>query len=332
MPVTVNHNPPSAGPSNGAIHIGLINNMPDSALEATERQFIGLLDEASGGVPVRVSLYTVPGIPRSDAARCHIDSYYGSLEHLLTGSLDGLIVTGTEPRTPNLTDEPYWFELTQVLDWAKENTVSSIWSCLAAHAAVLHLDGIARRRLSRKHSGIFECSHVAHHPLMYGVPPRIRMPHSRWNDLPQRELLAGGYRVLASGENGHVDVFIKQQKSVFVFFQGHPEYETDTLFREYRRDVRRYLRGETDSYPTLPEGYIDESMSGILATLQERACSTRCEALLVDYPTAIAQGRLTNTWRDAASRIYFNWLTFLVRKRTRQLRKSRRQIDLALVS
>jgi homoserine O-succinyltransferase len=332
MPVTVNHNPPFGEPSAAFIDVGLINNMPDSALEATERQFIGLLDEASGSVPVRLSLYTLPHVPRSNSARSHIDSYYSSLENLFGGRLDGLIVTGTEPRTPNLMDEPYWHDFTRVLDWAQENTLSSVWSCLAAHAAVLHLDGIGRRRLSQKRSGVFECCHIADHPLMYGLPARIRMPHSRWNDLPQDELLVSGYRVLASGERGQVDLFVKQQRSLSVFFQGHPEYETDTLFREYRRDVRRYLKGDTDSYPAMPEGYIDESMTGILNSLQERALSTRCEALLVDYPASITAGKLSNTWHETASRIYSNWFSFLLRKKARRMRKSRFRVDYALVS
>ena len=61
--------------------------------------------------------------------------------------LDGLIVTGTEPKSKNLDDEPYWAALPQVIDWAREHTHSTIWSCLAAHAAVLHTDGIERRPL-----------------------------------------------------------------------------------------------------------------------------------------------------------------------------------------
>ena len=35
----------------GAIEIGIVNNMPDAALELTERQFIGLLAAASGKMP-----------------------------------------------------------------------------------------------------------------------------------------------------------------------------------------------------------------------------------------------------------------------------------------
>ena len=60
---------------------------------------------------------------------------------------DALIVTGTEPVAPLLSDEPYWERLRELLQWAQANTTSSIWSCLAAHAAVELLDGIRRRRL-----------------------------------------------------------------------------------------------------------------------------------------------------------------------------------------
>ena len=72
---------------------------------------------------------------------------------LLADRLDGLIVTGTEPRAPLLQEEPYWPTLTKVVDWAEEHTVSTIWSCLAAHAAVLHLDSVQRRPLRKKHQG-----------------------------------------------------------------------------------------------------------------------------------------------------------------------------------
>ena len=55
-----------------SINIGLINNMPDAALEATERQFMTLLDLASDGVLVRLSLYALPEVPRNDAGRNRI--------------------------------------------------------------------------------------------------------------------------------------------------------------------------------------------------------------------------------------------------------------------
>ena len=51
---------------------------------------------------------------------------------------------------------------------------------------------------------------------------------------------------------------MKQRESLFVFFQGHPEYDAVTLLLEYRRDVGRYLRRERDTYPPMPQGYFDE--------------------------------------------------------------------------
>ena len=94
------------------IHIGLVNNMPDSALEATERQFRALLREAESaeGIAVRLSLFTIPEVPRSEKARCRIDSSYLSIGELWGNHLDGLIVTGAEPAARKLMEEPYWAE------------------------------------------------------------------------------------------------------------------------------------------------------------------------------------------------------------------------------
>src|SRR5271170_5480036 len=82
------------GPASGCLSIGLINNMPDAALTATENQFLSLLDSASGAVPVRLSLYALPGVPRKDAGRRHIRNFYSSVKSLRDKRLDGLIVTG----------------------------------------------------------------------------------------------------------------------------------------------------------------------------------------------------------------------------------------------
>src|SRR5450755_742091 len=118
MPVLIdsNHlNPKTPGFSEGAsrwITIGLINNMPDSALEATERQVISLLNAASDGLQIRLSRDMMPEVPREEAARNYLNSCYTSVEALWDRHLDGLIVTGREPLTPNLADEPYWRSFT----------------------------------------------------------------------------------------------------------------------------------------------------------------------------------------------------------------------------
>jgi homoserine O-succinyltransferase len=306
----VNRNTNAGPDASRCIQIGLINNMPDGALKATERQFQTLLDSAANGAVVRLSLYTLPEVPRSESGRRHLSRYF-SIESLWNSHLDGLIVTGTEPRAANLMDEPYWGSLTKLCEWAEHNTHSTIWSCLATHAAVLHFDGIDRRRLSEKRFGVFEYARALDHPLTAGVASPLRMPHSRWNDVPENELTDCGYRVLARAKDGHVDAFVKQRKSLCIFFQGHPEYEANTLLLEYRRDVGRYLRGERDTYPPMPENYFDRDTTDVLTKLQVRTLSNRHKDLLTEFPTELLEKRLNNTWRSEAALVFRNWLAYL---------------------
>jgi len=249
-----------------------------------------------------------------------VSSYYSDVRELWDAHLDGLIVTGTEPRAPRLPDEPYWGSLTRLVEWAEHNTHSTVWSCLAAHGAVLHIDGIGRRTLSDKRFGVFECARVSEHQLTAGAPSRLRMPHSRWNDLPEEALTSCGYRVLTRSDAAGVDTFVKQRQSLFVFFQGHPEYEANTLLLEYRRDIKRFLRRERETYPPMPQGYFDGDAVAALTAVRERALSDRREERLADVSTALAEGTVANTWRPAAARVYRNWLLYLCERKDRGAR------------
>ncbi len=302
-----------------SLAIGLINNMADGALLATERQFITLLDAASPETAIYLSFYAMPDIPHSEAGARHIaNSGYQSTESLPEAQLDGMIVTGREPLTPNLSDEPYWRHFVDVLDWARQNTLSTVWSCLAAHAAVLSMDGIRRVRNENKQSGVFECEHVARHPLTAGAPAHFSLPHSRWNGLPEDALKANGYRVLTRTSAGDVDTFVKPANSLFVFFQGHPEYEPETLLLEYRRDVGRFLRDETRAYPGMPQGYFDAETTRALTAFQKEAEAHPSEDLMVGLNALIGGVALQPSWRPTAACIYRNWLRYMsARKKVR---------------
>jgi homoserine O-succinyltransferase len=295
-----------------ALVIGLINNMPDTALEATEGQFLRLLGAATDTLAVRLRLSSLPEVPRGSAGLERINNgTYWPIDELLREPLDALIVTGMEPRAPLLSDEPYWDRFGQILHWADANTTSSIWSCLAAHAAVEHLDGIQRRRLERKRCGVYEHETLREHPLLDGLGPRLSIPHSRWNELPAQALRDAGYTLAsASLENG-ADLFTKQQRSLLVFFQGHPEYEEATLLKEYRRDVGRFLRREQPHYPSLPHGYFPTPALEILQEFESRALAAPSLELFADFPGAAVAATLSNTWSADASRIYRNWLALL---------------------
>jgi homoserine O-succinyltransferase/O-acetyltransferase len=302
MPVLFDSEP------DGCLRIGLVNNMSDEALLATECQFVSLLHSASDNVPVHLSFYTLPGVPRNGLIASHISSLYSNIEDLWNGHLDGLIVTGREPMTESLADEPYWDSLTRVLAWAQENCHATVLSCLAAHAAILSMDGIRRVKRNDKVFGIFECARVSDHPLTAETASRFRLPHSRWNGVPEEQLTDCGYEVLTRSAIAGVDTFIKQQKSLFVFFQGHPEYETDTLLREYRRDVGRYVKGESPRYPLMPSNYFDEPTVEELVAFEAKANSRRSEELLPELNRILANKKIANTWQASAAGIYRNLL------------------------
>jgi len=294
------------------LRIGLVNNMSDEALKATECQFISLLDAASGNRPVHLSFYTLPGVPRNGAISNYISSRYSHFEDLWHRHLDALIITGREPMTENLADEPYWNSFTRMLAWAQENCNAAVFSCLAAHAAVLAMDGIRRVKARTKVFGIFDSTCAAKHPLTAGIKSRFRLPHSRWNGVAEDQLAACGYKVLTRSADAGVDTFTKERNGkLFIFLQGHPEYETDTLLREYRRDVGRYIKGESSRYPSIPKNYFDDCTAGLLAAFEERAIVRRSEEMLPELNVILGNQKITNTWQRSATAIYSNLLNHL---------------------
>lgn len=305
---------------NECLRLALVNNMPDAALQDTEQQFFRLLDAVSEGLLVRVKLISLPAIPRGEQGRDWLGQHYFGVEELWRSPLDAAIVTGTEPHYSNLRHEPYWAVLTDVLDWAQDNTVSTILSCLAAHASVLHCDGIERHRLCNKRFGVFEVSRAGDHTLTARVGNRWnhwRFPHSRWNEVRGEELASCGYVVLGRSEDAGVDLFVKKTRnSFFLHFQGHPEYDRLTLFREYRRDTRRFLKGISETYPSLPKGYFGAEAVGLLSEFRANALMNRSESLMADFPDAPIARALKKTWHLPATRVYRNWLHYLVSRKT----------------
>jgi homoserine O-succinyltransferase/O-acetyltransferase len=300
------------GDASEVLRITLINNMPDPALEDTEVQFFDLLDEAAGDLPVFVTMFSLSEVVRGERARAHIAGHYSPISKLLGAKFDGAIITGTEPKHRNMRDEPYWRSLTQVFDWAETGTNSTILSCLAAHASVLHSDNIERNPLGDKQFGVFEFKKNAGHPLTAGAAVPSRFPHSRWNEVRDYALVARGYEILDRSADAGVNLFVKRkQRSLFVHFQGHPEYFTRTLLKEYRRDVRRYLTHERETYPTEPRGYFDAEARKLLNEFRRNAEANRMEDSIDIFPEAAVAETLQNTWHDAAVGIYRNWLDIL---------------------
>lgn len=315
-----------------SLRLGLVNNMPSSA--ATEHQFVSLLERASGGMDVSISFYTLPDFAAEAAGACEAASIrrYQSTDVLYTlppgAAPDALLVTGREPLTADLRDEPYWGSFVSLLEWARGNTLSTIWSCLAAHAAVLHLDGIRRHRSMKKHCGLFLCYQPSPRRAAFPIsapPSHWYVPHSRWNALAEPDLRAAGYSLLTLTTNGEVDAFLRpntaREESVFLFFQGHPEYETDTLMREYRRDVGRCLTGASQAYPSLPVRYFDDATEDSLCALRDRAAAGETDGLQTALSAVLATAHIENSWAEPAAFLHRQWLQFLLGEKARRCAK-----------
>lgn len=294
-------------PERTRIEIGLVNNMPDAALAATERQFTGLMEAAAGDLDVRLRFFSLDSLPRGETARAMMAGRYADLATLEASSLDALIVTGAEPKADHLRAEPYWPQMTRLIDWAETHTISTLWSCLAAHAAVLHLDGIERRLLAQKCSGVFRCETVADDALLAGAPALIRTPHSRRNTLAASDLTAHGYRLLSHSREIGPDLFVRTGQSLFLFVHGHPEYDADSLLKEYCRDLGRYLRGEM-SRPAAPSGYLDPAREAALSAIADQAGQAPVEALIGRFSELASSITPAQTWRPHAENLYRNWL------------------------
>jgi homoserine O-succinyltransferase len=242
-------------------------------------------------------------------AQSHIEKDYTDIADLKRLRIDGLIVTGAEPNARVLSEEPFWRDLSALVDWAMTNTRSAIWSCLAAHAAVLHLDGVERRRLAAKCSGIYACAKSAEHWLTRGLPSPLKIAHSRFNALNEDDLATRGYQILTRSDRAGVDIFARKFDSQFIFFQGHPEYDALSLQREYMRDLARFLAKERNDYPAVPASYFDPPTEARLASFRERAIVARAPTLAAELPGLTLRPDIVSGL--AAKIIFRNWIGFL---------------------
>jgi homoserine O-succinyltransferase len=283
--------------------------MPDAALARTEQQFGSVLKAAMPEHAVQIAFFYVPSVPRCELGKSHLaNRSYRDIAELPSEDLDGLIVTGTEPKQSNLRAEPYWSALAGLFDWIAQDGPSTIFSCLAAHAAVLHFDGIARQRLPHKRFGLFDHRVTGRHALIANMPSTARIAHSRWNEVSRDALVSRGYEILTESPEAGIDLFVKQAHNALLFFQGHPEYDPGTLFREYRRDVQRYLAGQQSTYPSLPENYFSKAETDLLFQFSARAVDERSESLMQEFPLATCNARW-NEQPSPAAILYRAWLS-----------------------
>jgi homoserine O-succinyltransferase len=98
-------------------------------------------------------------------------------------------------------------------------------------------------------------------------------------------------------------------RSHVVLVQGHPEYGPLSLLREYRRDVRRYVRHERDDVPRLPSDCVGPDDWAALAELHQQVIGGQRDPALVEaFDFDQAGARAPWPWRTMAIGLYENWL------------------------
>jgi homoserine O-succinyltransferase len=147
------------------------------------------------------------------------------------------------------------------------------------------------------------------HPLVADVNSEFDVPHSRWNRVDPEQFEAAGLKILVAGDDGCVHLATSPDGFRSVFFQGHPEYDTVSLLKEYKRDVNLYISGDMESYPPMPENYFDSFNAAVMREYQGRVdrCLRKGESV-PEFPEHLVAPGLKNTWQDSANAVVGTWV------------------------
>jgi homoserine O-succinyltransferase len=291
------------------VRIGLLNITPDAVLQATERQFMRMVADYDAA-----NVYVLPiGVAtehRSAAAQAHVQHYYESFSSLLETQLDALIVTGANPKSDTIEQEAFWEPMLQVIDWARDRDCSILFSCLAVHAVMQAYFDTHRTLLPEKRWGVYPHQVLdTTHPLAEGIADGWVAPHSHCYDISREQIESIGGRVLFHSDDAGVHLAVCGPEERFVLFQGHPEYEANSLLKEYKREVLRWFTGERPDYPPHPENYFPAECQARLETYRAQLENDKLAGLpQTEFPEPELAKFLGNDWLDSGKKAYHNWL------------------------
>lgn len=261
------------------MRIAILNLMPTK--EATETQLLRVL----GGTPlqVEVSLLHMASHSSRNTPPEHLEAFYATFADVADQYFDGMIITGAPIERLEFEDVDYWPEMAQILDWSREHVYSTIHICWGAQAALYRHYGVPKYELPQKLSGIFDHRVLQpESPLLRGFDDVLVAPQSRHTDVHAADIEATGVvGVLAVGDDSGV-LLAATPDLRQVFITGHPEYDRDTLGREYQRDTGAGMA------PALPANY---------------------------YPDDDPSREPAVTWRSHGVLLYANWLNHCVYQR-----------------
>ena len=232
------------------LEIAIINLMADK--QATERQLAQWL----GHTPLQVHLTFAAtddyvrdvrqGRETKNTSAEHIRKFYNAWSDIKDRKFDGLVVTGVNALKPTVAEEEFWPEVQAILDWSDSNVLSSLFLCWGAKAALRHFHGIESHKREKKLWGLFPHRLVSDKTgILYGFPDVFPVPVSRWKS-PRAEDIRACKALEIVADSAESGPNILAESGVFdpngtpfprrVYILNHPEYDSDTLKREYLRD------------------------------------------------------------------------------------------------
>lgn len=219
--------------------IALVNIMPDKP--TTEVQFGRLL--AGADRPVRVVLVLPDGYVPQTAAPGHVERFYRRWSEIDRYELDGIVITGAPVEHLAFSEVRYWTGMSAIFSWVSEARLPAMHVCWAAMAALWHDHGVPKQDLGEKRFGVYP--HVPltfRSPILRGAPLPLDMPVSRWAEVRLSDLpIDGSVRPLALAPVSGLGMAEDLERRA-IYLLNHPEYDADTLDREYERDRARGVR------------------------------------------------------------------------------------------
>lgn len=262
------------------LKIVILNLMPTKIV--TETQLLRLLGNSP--LQVDIELLQMATHQSKNTSSRHLTTFYETFADIKDHSFDGMIITGAPVETLEFEEVDYWPELCEIMEWSKHNVYSTMHICWGAQAGLYYHYGIPKYPMDEKLSGIFQHRVLnPNYPLMRGFDDRFVMPHSRFTTVNREDILNfPKLEVLATSRLAGVAVVCKKNGRQF-YVMGHPEYDRDTLAKEYFRDVNKGL------HPQVPFNYFPENDPAATPPL---------------------------TWRSNASMLFTNWLNYYVYQQT----------------
>ncbi|MBO5489532.1 MAG: homoserine O-succinyltransferase, partial [Eubacterium sp.] len=227
----------------------VLNLMPTKIV--TETQILRKLSNSPLQVEVEF-LQTASYQPKHVEAS-HLDTFYTVFDEIKDRKFDGMIITGAPLDYTEFEDVEYWDEICNIMEWSKTHVHCTLHMCWGVYAGLHYHYGINKVDLPEKLSGVYEHYVLKKNsPLFRGFDDIFLAPQSRAmtmlkediEKVPELELLA------YSDEAGVT--MLKTKDSRQFFMTCHPEYDADTLAKEYYRDVERGLN------PKVPVNYFPD--------------------------------------------------------------------------